>query len=55
MLLQSVIESLTIVLPFYPTGTMERVVTEGEVATVEGGVRFLGARWGWTRARAWPC
>mmetsp|Transcript_21968 Transcript_21968/g.67692 ORF Transcript_21968/g.67692 Transcript_21968/m.67692 type:complete len:349 (-) Transcript_21968:17-1063(-) len=33
MLLMSFIESLTIVLPFYPTGTMERVVVEGEVAT----------------------
>ena len=33
MLLMSFVESLTIVLPFYPTGTMERVVTEGEVAT----------------------
>ena len=28
MLLMSFVESLTIVLPFYPTGTMERVVTE---------------------------
>jgi len=33
MLLMSFIESLTIVLPFYPTGTMERVTTEGEIAT----------------------
>lgn len=33
MLLQSFIKSLTIVLPFYPTGTMERIVREGEVAT----------------------
>ncbi|KAH8088689.1 ribose phosphate diphosphokinase [Aureococcus anophagefferens] len=33
MLLQGFIKSLTIVLPFYPTGTMERVVLEGEVAT----------------------
>ena len=33
VLLQSFIESLTVVLPFYPVGTMERVVTEGEVAT----------------------
>ena len=33
VLLQSFIESLTIVLPFYPTGTMERVTTEGEIAT----------------------
>lgn len=33
MLLQSFIDSLTIVLPFYPVGTMERVVKEGQVAT----------------------
>lgn len=32
-LLQSFIESLTVVLPYYPVGTMERVVTEGQVAT----------------------
>ena len=33
MLLQSFIESLTIVLPFYPVGTNERVDREGTVAT----------------------
>ena len=33
MLLQSFIESLTIILPFYPCATMERVVVEGQVAT----------------------
>ena len=33
VLLQSFIESLTIVLPFYPVGTMERVIEEGQVAT----------------------
>ena len=33
VLLQSFINSLTIVLPFYPVGTMERVVHEGQVAT----------------------
>jgi ribose-phosphate pyrophosphokinase len=32
-LLQSFIESLTVVLPYYPVGTMERVVREGQVAT----------------------
>eukprot|EP00600_Ochromonadales_sp_CCMP1393_P008727 CAMPEP_0174971276 /NCGR_PEP_ID=MMETSP0004_2-20121128/9892_1 /TAXON_ID=420556 /ORGANISM="Ochromonas sp., Strain CCMP1393" /LENGTH=391 /DNA_ID=CAMNT_0016221187 /DNA_START=182 /DNA_END=1357 /DNA_ORIENTATION=- len=32
-LLQSFIESLTVVLPFYPVGTMERVIQEGQVAT----------------------
>jgi ribose-phosphate pyrophosphokinase len=32
-LLQSFIESLTVVLPYYPVGTMERVVREGTVAT----------------------
>lgn len=33
VLLQSFIESLTIVLPFYPVGTNERVESEGKVAT----------------------
>lgn len=33
VLLQSFIESLTIILPFYPVGTMERVDVEGKVAT----------------------
>lgn len=32
-LLSSFVESLTIVLPFYPVGTMERVIKEGQVAT----------------------
>lgn len=32
-LLQSFVESLTIILPFYPVGTMERVIQEGQVAT----------------------
>ena len=32
-LLQSFIESLTVVLPYSPVGTMERVVKEGQVAT----------------------
>lgn len=32
-LLQSFIKSLTIVLPYFPVGTMERVVKEGQVAT----------------------
>jgi phosphoribosylpyrophosphate synthetase len=32
-LLQSFVKSLTIVLPFYPVGTMERVIKEGQVAT----------------------
>lgn len=30
-LLQYFVESLTVVLPYYPTGTMERVVKEGQV------------------------
>lgn len=30
---ESFVESLTIVLPFFPTATMERVMVEGEVAT----------------------
>lgn len=32
-LVASFIESLTVVLPFYPVGTMERVIQEGQVAT----------------------
>ena len=32
-LLQSFIKSLTVVLPYYPVGTMERVIQEGQVAT----------------------
>lgn len=32
-LLQSFVQSLTVVLPFYPVGTMERVIQEGQVAT----------------------
>ena len=32
-LLQSFIESLTVVLPYSPVGTMERVIREGQVAT----------------------
>jgi phosphoribosylpyrophosphate synthetase len=32
-LLQSFVESLTVVLPFSPVGTMERVMREGQVAT----------------------
>jgi phosphoribosylpyrophosphate synthetase len=32
-LLQAFIEDLTVVLPYYPTGTMERVTREGQVAT----------------------
>lgn len=31
-LLQYFVESLTVVLPYYPTGTMERVVKEGQVS-----------------------
>ena len=33
MLSESFIKSLTIVLPFFPTATMERITREGEVAT----------------------
>jgi len=33
VILQSFVASLTICLPFYPVGTMERVTTEGTVAT----------------------
>jgi len=43
MLLTSFVKSLTIVLPFYPTGTMERVVTEGEVATAHTYAQLFSA------------
>ncbi|KAJ1454777.1 phosphoribosyltransferase-like protein [Pelagophyceae sp. CCMP2097] len=43
MLLQSFVESLTIVLPYYPTGTMERVITEGEVATANTYAQLFSA------------
>ena len=33
VLVQSFIESLTLVLPYSPVGTIERVTTEGTVAT----------------------
>lgn len=33
MLCESFLDSMTILLPFYPTGTMERVLKEGTVAT----------------------
>ena len=33
VLLQSFVESVTVVLPYYPVGTMERVTKEGTVAT----------------------
>ena len=33
VLLESFIQSLTVVLPFYPYGTMERVIKEGQIAT----------------------
>jgi len=33
MLCESFVETLTVILPYYPTGTMERVVREGQVAT----------------------
>lgn len=42
-LLESLIESLTLILPFYPVGTMERVVFEGEVATANTLARLLSS------------
>lgn len=41
VLLQSFINSLTIVLPYYPVGTMERVVEEGQVATANTYAQML--------------
>lgn len=40
-LLQSFIESLTVVLPFYPVGTMERISREGQVATASTYAQML--------------
>ena len=46
-LLQYFVESLTVVLPYYPTGTMERVVKEGQVrparadSPVRGGLLLI--------------
>ena len=42
-LLQSFIQSLTIVLPFYPVGTMERVTQEGQVATANTYAQILSS------------
>uniref|UniRef100_A0A7R9UGV9 Phosphoribosyltransferase domain-containing protein n=1 Tax=Pinguiococcus pyrenoidosus TaxID=172671 RepID=A0A7R9UGV9_9STRA len=41
VLLESFVESLTVVLPFYPVGTMERVTVEGQVATGSTYARML--------------
>jgi len=38
---ESFVESLTILLPYYPTGTMERVLVEGEVATANTLAKML--------------
>ena len=43
MLLQSFIKSLTVVLAFYPVGTMERVVKEGQVATANTYAQLFSA------------
>nr|XP_039257336.1 ribose-phosphate pyrophosphokinase 4-like [Styela clava] len=37
------VRSLTFVLPFFPTGTMERVDTEGQIATASTTARLLSA------------
>mmetsp|Transcript_1442 Transcript_1442/g.3799 ORF Transcript_1442/g.3799 Transcript_1442/m.3799 type:complete len:344 (-) Transcript_1442:362-1393(-) len=41
VLLESFVESLTVVLPFYPVGTMERVTEEGTVATANTYARMF--------------
>lgn len=43
VLCESFIESMTILLPFYPMGTMERVLKEGQVATASTIARMLSA------------
>ena len=46
VLQQSFIESLTVVLPFYPVATMERVLKEGQVATANTTAQlFCGLPW----------
>ena len=41
VLLESFVESLTIILPYYPVGTMERVTEEGQVATANTYARMF--------------
>jgi len=43
VLCESFIESLTVVLPFYPVGTMERVLKEGVVATANTTARLFSS------------
>mmetsp|Transcript_35969 Transcript_35969/g.42298 ORF Transcript_35969/g.42298 Transcript_35969/m.42298 type:complete len:327 (-) Transcript_35969:233-1213(-) len=43
VLLESFIESLTVVLPFYPTATMERVAQEGTIATASTLARLFNS------------
>jgi phosphoribosylpyrophosphate synthetase len=43
VLLESFIESLTVVLPYYPTATMERVVNEGTIATASTMARLFNS------------
>uniref|UniRef100_H2YNC4 Phosphoribosyltransferase domain-containing protein n=1 Tax=Ciona savignyi TaxID=51511 RepID=H2YNC4_CIOSA len=40
---RSCIKSLTFILPYFPTGTMERIDTEGQVATASTMARMLSA------------
>jgi len=58
-LLQYFVESLTVVLPYYPTGTMERVVKEGQVRCCihtcgEGGGQCCGCGPGGHQDAAFP-
>lgn len=48
-LLQYFVESLTVVLPYYPTGTMERVVKEGQVRRSKCGAnrKSCAESWFW--------
>ena len=41
MLCESFVRSLTIVLPYFPVATMERILLEGEVATANTVARML--------------
>jgi phosphoribosylpyrophosphate synthetase len=41
VLLESVVESFTVCLPFYPYGTMERVIKEGQIATANSAAKIF--------------
>lgn len=44
--------SFTLILPFFPTGTMERVDTEGQIATAKVSTSFAATTKIWIRPSA---